>query len=127
MTIIGNYSEPATTHTPGPWNSSEGREIDLTPRAGTAYRIKTIEIQIHVKRGTWKTLAFIPADEPEAQVNARLIVAAPAMLDELAKHLKGIEGIAAAVSATLPHQAKHLTAIASAHRAVIARATGTAA
>jgi hypothetical protein len=70
-------------HTPEPWHSDETRQINLTPNAGTACRINTIVITAHVDPGTSKALAFIPEDEPEAQANARLIKAAPIMLDAL--------------------------------------------
>jgi hypothetical protein len=117
MTIIGGSIEPATTHTPCPWNSDAGREIHLTSRAGTAYRINTIEIQAYVERGTWKTLAFIPADEPEAQANACLMAAAAELLEAL-------ERIANADQEAERDQDFSLENAQSLARAVIAKATG---
>jgi hypothetical protein len=61
-----------TVQTPEPWDCEQGRQIDLKPNAGTACPINTIAIMARVERGTWKTVAFIPADEPEAEGHAHL-------------------------------------------------------
>lgn len=72
-----------TTESTASWTLETGREIDLTPKAGTPCIIKTVEIMAYVDHGTWKTLAFIPAHRPETHANAHLIAAAPELLEAL--------------------------------------------
>jgi hypothetical protein len=70
-----------TEHTPGPWDCDGRTTMYATP--DEADEITMIEISANVTDAGWDTVAFIEAIWPGAEANARLIAAAPAMLEAL--------------------------------------------
>lgn len=77
-------SGPApATHTPGPWRLVE----DFDQIAGRTHRVYSVEGDVPTKAGSYAFLglARIPADRGDAmlEANARLIAAAPDLLEEV--------------------------------------------
>jgi len=90
-----------TKHTPGPWawrnkyfrdelQIKQGREIGIEPTqcltndGATAVmagdrRVALVDLQANIKKRYWST-----ADDPERDANARLIAAAPELVEALA-------------------------------------------
>ncbi len=77
------------TYTPGPWDCDGRTTMYATP--DEADEITMIEIRANVTEDGWDTVAFIEAIWPGAEVNARLIAAAPDLLAEAIQLLRNAE------------------------------------
>jgi hypothetical protein len=73
-----------TAHAQGPWDDDGATLYYTTPSKADA--VTMIEIRANVSQdnwGQWDTIALIEADLPSAKSNARLIAAAPELLETL--------------------------------------------
>ena len=77
-------------HTPGPWRVIKGKPRAICNAAGNKYIAKAL------LGGTDHPSPRFLLDEAQAEANARLIAAAPEMLDALKQALLYIEGDEAA-------------------------------
>jgi hypothetical protein len=75
------YTFAEASYTPGPWDC-DGRTI-ICAAPHEADQISMIEVRANVNEVGWETVAFIEAIWPGAVANARLITAAPELLEAL--------------------------------------------
>jgi hypothetical protein len=75
------YSFAEACYTPGPWDCNGRTTMYAAPHEADV--ITMIEVRANVTGDGWDTVAFIEAIWPGADANARLIVAAPALLEAL--------------------------------------------
>jgi hypothetical protein len=72
---------PEMRPTPGPWTCDSRTTLYATPDESGA--LTMIEVNANVTEDGWDTVAFIEAIWPGAHANARLIAAAPELLEAI--------------------------------------------
>jgi hypothetical protein len=76
------------SHTPGPWDYHGRATMYATPHSDD--EISLIEVRARINAGGWDTVAFVEAIWPGARANARLIAAAPELLEALESAIDGL-------------------------------------
>ncbi len=107
-------------HTPGPWS------FQSSPAHGYRIRIASIAHDMRWGHGDVAVVFFAGEGRSSAQckADARIIAAAPSMLDRLHADVKVMEEVANVINSTNPDAAAALRTVAYNTRHAISKATG---